>query len=80
MDNTLVVDSKVQVVRAENLATPDRFQADASVYDGIRFDSTGRRLDSMPQPAAMEPATWNVSVNGGSARYNVPLAPVNASN
>jgi hypothetical protein len=45
----------------------------------VRFDSLGRRLDSMPFPAPMKPAVWTVSMNGGTARYNIPFAPVNVN-
>jgi capsid protein len=36
------LDSRIQVVPAENISTPDGMYADKTVYDGIRFDSTGR--------------------------------------
>jgi capsid protein len=35
-------ESRIQVVRAENICTPDGKQTDPSIYDGIRFDQFGR--------------------------------------
>lgn len=35
-------ESRVQIVRAENIATPDGMFTDRAVYDGIRFDEFGR--------------------------------------
>ena len=38
----LIVDSRIQAIRAENIATPDDRHGDKDVYDGIRFDQWGR--------------------------------------
>lgn len=38
----LRLSSKIQIVPAENIATPDALQGTASVYDGITFDAEGR--------------------------------------
>jgi lambda family phage portal protein len=37
-------DSRIQIVPAENIVTPDGMYADPAVYDGIRFDSYGAPL------------------------------------
>lgn len=37
-------ESKIQVVQAENIATPDGMWGDPQVYDGIRFDDYGRPI------------------------------------
>jgi capsid protein len=35
-------ESRIQIVPAENIVTPDGMHADRSVYDGIRFDQYGK--------------------------------------
>lgn len=37
-------ESRIQIVRAENIATPDGMSADPNVYDGIRFDQYGKPI------------------------------------
>lgn len=37
-------ESRLQLVRAEEIATPDELYSDKNVYDGIRFDSWGKPL------------------------------------
>lgn len=37
-------ESRLQIVPAENITTPDEFMSDDAVYDGIRFDAVGRPL------------------------------------
>lgn len=54
-----------------------------SLPQWVRFDLTGRRVDSLLQPRAVEPAVWTVTQSfpgggtGSSTRY-VPLAPQNS--
>ena len=43
----------------------------------VRFDSLGKRLDSLPFPEPMAPVQWTVTTSGGVAKYSVPLAPRN---
>ncbi len=37
-------ESRLQLIQSENIVTPDTKTGDASIYDGIRFDSFGRPL------------------------------------
>lgn len=38
-------DSRIQIVPAENIVTPDGKHADKSIYDGIKFDPYGKPLE-----------------------------------
>ncbi len=41
VSGVLTINSKIQVVPSENIVTPDGSYGDRSIYDGIRYDSTG---------------------------------------
>jgi hypothetical protein len=43
----------------------------------VRVSSTGNRIDSLVEPRAVEPASWQVTMGGGRAQYTVPLAGQN---
>lgn len=55
-------DSRIQVVPAENIATPDGMQADESVFDGIRFDALGRPVAFYLMPKKRQGDRTSVTV------------------
>jgi hypothetical protein len=45
----------------------------------LLFDSLGHRIDSLPQPKAMDPPAWRTPIKGGSTTWSIPFAPSNVN-
>lgn len=58
--------------------TGQRVSDSAFAQQWIWFDLAGKRVDSMVPPKAGEEKYWQLNVNGGRSRYNVPFAAQNS--